>query len=64
MLPANSKNPANFVKVKVNHPLLSVKPKSNYLKDSCWILEPEPIKSVPEITISATRKYIITSIKK
>lgn len=63
-LPANASNPSNYLKVRVNNALLSVNPKKEYLKDSCWILEPKPIEIMPKVTVTATRKYIITSMKK
>ena len=63
-LPANSKNGQNFIKVKLNHKLFQVNPKQNYVRDSCWILEPKSKDIAPKVTISAVRKHIITSIKK
>lgn len=63
-LPANDSNPNNYLKVRLNNPLLAINPKKEYLKDSVWILEPKPIEIMPKVTISATRKYIITSMKK
>lgn len=63
-LPANDNNPKNYLKVRLNNPLLAVNPKKEYLKDSVWILEPKPIENMPKVTITATRKYIITSMKK
>lgn len=63
-LPANGSNPNNHLKVRLNNPLLALNPKKEYLKDSVWILEPAPLEIMPKVTITATRKYIITSMKK
>ena len=48
----------------MNHALFKIDPKKEYVKESCWIMEPKPVEIMPKKTISATRKYIITSIKK
>ena len=63
-MPANTKNPNNFVKVKMNHSLFEVNPGKEYVKDECWVLEPEPKGKQPTVTVAAIRKHIITSIKK
>jgi hypothetical protein len=63
-LPANDSNPKNRVTVKMNHSVFGINPKKDYIKESCWVLEPKPIKLVPQKTISVKRKYIITSVKK
>lgn len=63
-MPANANNAKNFVKLRINSGIIRADPKPSYAKDQCWVLEPKPIVDVPKVTISAQRKYIITSIKK
>ena len=63
-MPANSKNPKNFIKVKMNHGVFQVDPGEKYVRDECWVMQPEPVCKYPEVTVTAIRKHIITSIKK
>jgi hypothetical protein len=63
-MPANGNNANNFVKLRLNSGIMRSDPKPSYARDHCWVLEPKPIVDVPKVTISAQRKYIITSIKK
>lgn len=63
-LPANGRNPNNFVKVRVNAGVVAADPKPSFARTQFWVLEPKPLEPFPKVTISATRKYIITSIKK
>lgn len=63
-MPANGRNPHNFVKLRMNAGIVSADPKPTYAREQCWVLEPKPIEDTPKVTISAQRKYIITSIKK
>lgn len=63
-MPANGRNPNNFVKLRMNAGIVGADPKPTYAREQCWVLEPKPIVDVPKVTISAQRKYIITSIKK
>jgi len=46
-LPANGKNPNNFIKVKINHKIYNVNPGQEYVEDKCWILQPDPVLKVP-----------------
>jgi hypothetical protein len=42
-LPANGKNPANYVKLRVNAGVFAADPKPAYAKDSFWVWEPKPL---------------------
>jgi hypothetical protein len=37
-LPANGKNPTNFVKVRLNTGVLAADPKPTYARTQCWVL--------------------------
>lgn len=63
-LPANNRNPRNHLKLRLNAGIARSDPKPIYARENCWVLEPKPLQQMPKVTISATRKYIITSIKK